>query len=327
MASIRQRNNRWQARIRRLGQPDLVKTFTLKQDAERWARSIEAEMDKGQFTSLAEAERTTLKDLIQRYLREVSPNMKGHSTDSIRLNAMMRKDIAKWSIAKLSPAKIAAFRDERLREVSSGTVIRELAYISSIINHARREWGINITNPVQLVRKPPSPEGRNRNLTNAEIERLMEALTPTGRRSTWTKPIAQLALETAMRRGELLSLRWDVINFEHRTVFLKDTKNGESRTVPLSSEAVRILQSLPRSINGAVFPVKFFTFEAAFKRAVNRAGLVNLHFHDLRHTAITEMAKKLPNIIELSAVSGHKNLAMLKRYYHPDPRQLAHKLG
>ena len=273
MASIRYRQNRWQARVRRRGYPDETKTFTTRQDAEKWARSIETDIDKGQFVNVSEAQRTTFGDLIARYLAEVTISMKGATEDTIRLKAMMRKPIARWSMANLSAARIAAYRDERVKEVSGGTVIRELAYISAIVNHARREWGINVPNPVQMVRKPQSPQARSRVLTDEEVSKLLAALEPTGRRSHWTKPAVQLALATAMRRGELLSLRWEHVDLQNRTAFLSDTKNGESRTVPLSTVAVQVLAGLPRHISGAVIPVKFFTLDAAFKRARKRAGL------------------------------------------------------
>jgi len=230
-------------------------------------------------------------------------------------------------MANLSAARVAAYRDERLKEVSGGTVIRELAYISAIVNHARREWGINVPNPVQMVRKPQSPQARSRVLSDEEVSKLLTALEPTGRRSHWTKPAVQLALATAMRRGELLSLRWEDVDLQNRTAFLSDTKNGDSRTVPLSTLAVQVLAELPRHISGAVIPVKFFTLDAAFKRARKRAGLDDVRFHDLRRTAITRMAEKLPNVIELAAVSGHKSLMVLKRYYRPSAQDLAMKLG
>jgi integrase len=253
--------------------------------------------------------------------------MKGALEDTIRLKAMMRKPVARWSMANLSAVRIAAYRDERLKEVSAGTVIRELAYLSSIINHARKEWGVNVPNPVQMVRKPQSPQSRSRVLTDDEVSKLLIALEPKGRRSHWTKPAVQLALATAMRRGELLSLRWDHVDLQNRTAFLSDTKNGESRTVPLSTAAVQVLAGLPRHISGTVIPVKFFTLDAAFKRARKRAGLDDVRFHDLRRTAITRMAEKLPNVIELAAVSGHKSLMVLKRYYRPTASELAQKLG
>jgi integrase len=327
MASFRERNGKWQARVIREGYPEQTKTFETRVDAEKWARSLESEIDKGQFVSVTEAQRTTLGDLIARYLFEVTPTMKGAAEDTIRLKAMTRKSIARWSMANLSAARIAAFRDERLKEVSGGTVIRELAYLSAIINHARREWGINVPNPVQMVRKPQSPQSRSRVLTDDEVSKLLMALEPTGRRSRWTKPAVQLALATAMRRGELLSLRWEHVDLQNRTAFLPDTKNGESRTVPLSTAAVQVLTGLPRHISGTVIPVKFFTLDAAFKRARKRAGLDEVRFHDLRRTAITRMAEKLPNVIELAAVSGHKSLMVLKRYYRPTASELAQKLG
>ena len=327
MASLRQHGKGWQARIRRQGYPDITKSFQIRQDAERWARALEAELDKGQFVSIDEAQRSTLGDLIGRYLVEVTPTMKGAIEHTIRLKAIMRRPIAKWSMANLSAARIAAYRDERLKQVSAGTVIRELAYLSSIINHARREWGINVSNPVQLVRKPQSPQARSRVLTNEEIEKLLQALEPHGRRSHWTKPAVQLALATAMRRGELLSLRWENIDLHGRTAFLPDTKNGDSRTVPLSIAAVQVLEGLPKHISGFVIPVKFFSLDAAYKRARKRAGLQEVRFHDLRRTAITRMAEKLPNVIELAAVSGHKSLMVLKNYYRPSAKELAQKLG
>lgn len=327
MASLRQHGNGWQGRIRRRGYPDITKTFETKADAEKWARALESEIDKGQFVSVNEAQRSTLGDVIARYLVEVTPTMKGATEDKIRLKAIMRKPIAGWSMANLSAARIAAYRDERLKEVSAGTVIRELAYLSAIINHARREWGINVPNPVQMVRKPQSPQARSRVLTDEEISKLLQAVEPTGRRSHWTKPAVQLALATAMRRGELLSLRWEHIDLQGRTAFLPDTKNGDSRTVPLSSAAVQVLAELPRHISGLVIPVKYFTLDAAFKRGIRRAELEGIRFHDLRRTAITRLAEKLPNVIELAAVSGHKSLMVLKRYYRPSAIDLAKKLG
>ncbi len=141
------------------------------------------------------------------------------------------------------------------------------------------------------------------------------------------QPLVRFTLETAMRRGELLGLRWSDIDFDKQTAFLERTKNGESRTVPLSSSAIKMLRDLPRSIDGRVFPLKAQTVAAAFMKAVKRAEIEDFHFHDLRHMAITRLAEKLPNLIELSSVSGHKSLAMLKRYYHPDAAVLARKLG
>ena len=326
MASFRQRSSKWQARVKRDGFPDQVRTFDAKADAERWARSVESEMDRGSFSSPTIAQKTSLGELIERYMLEVLPRMKGAKEDAIRLKALCRRAIGKCSVAALTPAKVANYRDERLNEVAPGTVVRELAYLSSIINHGRREWGINAANPVALVRKPTQPKGRDRVLTPVERAQLLAELQPTGRRNVWMLPLVAVALETAMRRSELLALRWVDINLERRTATLHITKNGDSRIVPLSKCAAETLAALPRPTE-VVFPITSWALAANFDKAVARANLNDLHFHDLRHTAITQIAKKLPNLIELSAVSGHKSLKMLQRYYHPDAEALAQMLG
>jgi integrase len=327
MATFRFRSNKWQARVRRQGHPDETRSFLTHKEAERWARTVESGIDHGSFISPTQAKKTTLGDLIQRYIAEVLPSMKGATDDTIRLKAICRRPICRNSIASLSPAKIAEYRDLRLKGVAPGTVVRELAYLSSIINHGRREWGIHANNPVALVRKPTQPKGRERVLSSAERERLLAELQPTGRRNTWMPTVVILALETAMRRSELLALRWGDINLDRRTATLQMTKNGESRIVPLSTTAIQTLTSMPQSVCGAVFPITSCALAANFHNAVERAKLPDLHFHDLRHTAITNMANKLPNLIELAAVSGHKSLKMLQRYYHPDVEDLARKLG
>jgi integrase len=327
VATLRKRSNgHWQARVRKANQ-SITKTFINKVDAERWAKQVEVEIQKGSYTNLALAERTTFAEIIERYITEVLPTMRGGKADYIRLKALARRPIAKLNMVSLTVQKIAQHRDERLKEIAPATVIRELSYFSSIITFARKEWGINIDNPVTLVARPKNPQGRSRILDEAETSLLLEALKPTGRRSIWMLPLVKLALETAMRRSELLSLRWEHLDLQKRTIFLKITKNGTSRTVPLSTSAIQILTEMPRNIDGRVFPVTHEVVSQAFNRARKRAGVKDIRFHDLRHMAITKLAEKLPNLIELSAVSGHKSLAMLKRYYHPSAEQLAEKLG
>lgn len=327
MATLRKRNNgHWQARVRKANQ-SITKTFINKVDAERWAKQVEVEMQKGSYTNLALAERTTFAEIIERYITEVLPTMRGGKADFIRLKALARRPIAKLNMVSLTPQKIAQHRDERLKEIAPATVIRELSYFSSIISYARKEWGINIINPVALITRPKNPQGRSRILDTAETNALFEALRPTGRRSIWMLPLVRLALETAMRRSELLGLRWEHIDLRRCTIFLQLTKNDTSRTVPLSTHAIQILTEMPRNLDGKVFPFTHEVVSQAFNRARKQSGVKDVRFHDLRHMAITRLAEKLPNLIELSAVSGHKSLSMLKRYYHPNPELLAEKLG
>jgi integrase len=140
-------------------------------------------------------------------------------------------------------------------------------------------------------------------------------------------PLVKLALETAMRRGELLALQWEHIDLSVQTALLPMTKNGTARVVPLSKKAVAVLAELPRRGDGPVFPISHMTMHNCFRDACKRASINNLHFHDLRHTATSRLAEKLPNVIELASVTGHQTIQMLKRYYHPNAEALAQKLG
>ncbi|MGF6293694.1 tyrosine-type recombinase/integrase [Paraburkholderia youngii] len=326
MASIRKRGSKRQARACRAGYPAETKSFNIRIDAERRARSIETEMDRGSFISRSEAKANTLEEIINRYITDVCPTQRSGADAIVRLRATCRKTLAKLSMAALTPRAVAAYRDERLKEVKPATVIRELAFLSAIINHARREWDINITDPVELIRKPPRPQGRDRILAPEEEVRLLPALAPTGRINVWLLPATILSSETGMRRGELVELRWSNVNLEAQTAYLPMTKNGMARTVPLSTKAVGILAALPRSIDGRVIPVKGIPCMRRSGKRANVKGSPTSTGITYGHTAITRLAQKLPNIIELAAVSGHRSLAMLKRYDHRQ-QPLARKLG
>ena len=159
MASFRQHGNGWQVRVRRKGTPDQTKSFLSKQEAQRWTRSVE--IDRDTYVDISSAQRTTMADLIDRYTTDVLPRMKDEIEDCIRLKAIKRHPVCKIRLSSLTPTVMGHYRNERLTQVSAGTVIRELAQFSSIINHARLEWGINIENPIKMVRKPQSPQAVN----------------------------------------------------------------------------------------------------------------------------------------------------------------------
>ncbi|WP_426189606.1 integrase [Massilia sp. DWR3-1-1] len=326
MATFRQRSGKWQARVRIKGCPDETKSFDTKSAAQRWARQVESSWDRGENLVQREGSELLLKEILQRYVDEVTPLKRGAKREAEGIAFMQRHKFAAFSMAKLSPAVIASYRDHRLKTVGAGTIIREMSILSSVINHARREWSLPINNPCELVRKPAKPLGRSRLLSDDEETTLLAELQPIWRRSPWMAPLVRLALETAMRRGELLGLRWENIDLNRQIAFLPMTKNGSPRTVPLSRKAITILAELPRCDDGRVLPLSEMGMEAAFRKACARAEIVDLHFHDLRHTATSRLAEKLPNVIELAAVTGHQTIQMLKRYYHPKAEALAKKL-
>ncbi|HDR9035990.1 TPA: site-specific integrase [Burkholderia vietnamiensis] len=339
MAGIWKRGKYWRVEIRRTGYPTLNRTFDSKVDAEVWARRTESEMDRGTFVDRTEAERNTLGDLLKRYAEEVSPHKKGGAGEILRIRKLRKDALAQYKITALSSKVLADYRDRRLTEVSGSTVNRELTLISHVLNVARREWSVHFeTNPVSIIRRPRENRARTRRLSPDEEHRLFAELQPSPRanqgcfepggcRNRWVHPVVTIAIETAMRRSEILSLRWADVFLDDRYVRLHDTKNGEARDVPLSSRAIATLSALPRHISGQVFPISPEALKKAFTRACERAGIENLHFHDLRHEATSRISECLDNILELSAVTGHKTVQMLKRYYHPRASDLAKKLG
>lgn len=333
VATFRKRGPyQWQAQVRKKGYPSQTKTFDTKAAAQTWARATEFEMDQGLFVSRAEAESTTLGELLERYLAEITPAKKGAGPESARIRALLRHPLMRRYVAGIRGVDIARYRDERLQTVCPATAKRDLVILSHLFEVARKEWGIHVYNPVRDIKLPAHAKARNRRLEpgenggDSEETRLLNTCREA--RNPYLLPIVQLALETAMRQGELVSLRWENIDLGRRVANLPDTKNGESRAVPLSSTAIRVLRALPRSLHGQVFPgLTTEAIKRAYIRAVRRAGIEDLRFHDLRHEATTRLFELGLNIMEVASITGHKDLRMLRRYTHLKAEDLARKLG
>ena len=228
-------------------------------------------------------------------------------------------------MSNLTSNHIAKYRDERLRKVSGTTVVKDLNILSLVIKTAMTEWGFNLPgNPVASVKKPKENKARDRRLVEGEYERLV---TECGeRKNYWFKPMVVVALETGMRRGELLSLEWKHVHLDKSWVYLPMTKNGEGRDVPLSRRACDELQALPNNISGVVFPISITALRGLWDRSIRKADLQDLHFHDLRHEATSRFFELGLNVVEVAAITGHKDLKMLQRYTHLRAEDLARKL-
>jgi integrase len=328
MATIRKLRGRWQAQVRRRGIPPRAKSFDRKSKAERWARELEAEADRsGWLTDTRAAEKTTLGELLGRYVNQVTPAKRGAIPERARINAIVRRPIALRSLAKLASSDLATYRDERLKSAAPATVVRELSTISHAIEVAASEWGIWLPrNPVSRIRRPALPRGRTRRLLGDEEVRLLAACAESC--SPFLKPLLIVAIESAMRRGELLGLLWQDVDFGLRVVHLRQSKNGDCRDVPLSRRAIVALRELNPDANrqGYVFPMTGNSVRSAFGRLVSLTEIQNLRFHDLRHEAISRLFEKGLNPIEVAAISGHRELRMLQRYTHLRAADLAPKL-
>lgn len=336
MATFEQRDSGWwQAKIRRKGHPVQSKTFETRKEADAWARAIESEMDRGAFVSRSVAERTTFDQIANRFTEEFAPHHYRAREDKKEAWRTQVKhltgELGDYSIAAITPQVVAKYRDDRLKSVSGTTVKKEIDMLSKVLTVAVHEFGMVLPfgNPVANVRKPSAAPARTRRLEGDEAARLLEQCAAS--RNTWLLPAVRLAIETAMRQGELLSVKWRDIDFKRKLALLLDPlkiKNGETRSVPLSSAAIAVLEGLPRSTSGLVLPVQRLTLFHAFKAACARAEIENLTFHDLRHEALSRLAERGDlSTLELSAISGHKTLQMLKRYTHLQAENLARKLG
>lgn len=339
MASIQKRKNAWRVTIRRRGQY-ISATFDTRTEAVSWAVEAEAKIIKGfEATSvskelIAPIEGDPATVALRRYANEVSVRKRGVRWEQIRIEAMIRNDnIFKKPIASISGADIAEWRDRRLRKVSASTVNRELCLLSAIFSFAMRECRMGLTfNPCSIVTKPRKPRPRSQRISQEDRERIIAALGWDGRSEPetpqqWVAFAFYFALETAMRRGEILSLCWADIFFEDRYAHLEKTKNGDERDVPLSKAAIALLNIIKEKPRGyPIVPVQPGYFSALFQKAKREVGLNHIRFHDSRREAATTMAPKLSNVLELAAITGHKSLQMLQIYYRPKASDLAARL-
>jgi len=339
MASIQKRQKSWRAMVRRKGR-SVTATFDTKAEAEAWAISTEAKIldvaaaEAIARESLPPPEGIPMTEALRRYADEVSPTKRGARWEQIRLDAFVRNyGLFQRPIASITGPDIAQWRNRRLRKVAASTVNRELCLLSSVFTYAMREWHMGVTfNPCSLVTKPRKPRARTQRISLEDRQSLIAQLGWDGKKepstqAQWVGFALYLALETAMRKGEILSLHWADIDFEARHAYLSRTKNGDERYVPLSKAAMSLLRKIKdRSPERPVVPVATGNFDRLFRLARKGAGLEHIRFHDSRREATTTMAPKLSNVLELAAITGHKSLSMLQIYYKPKPADLAARL-
>ncbi|MEX6663743.1 tyrosine-type recombinase/integrase [Pseudomonas sp. W2-17] len=325
MAYYEKRGESWRAQIRRKGYPTLSASFDTKAEAQRWAAEIEGDMSRARFVDIREAESTTLFKALTRYQSEVSVGKKGEKQEKVRIQKWQDSDLAHKSLASLRSSDMAAFRDAELKAGKSTATVRlDLAVISHLYTVAAKDWGIEgLINPCRAIRMPKGSKQRERRPTAEELKAIYKFASEI---NPVLPVIFELAVETAMRRSELMMLRKDQVR--GKVAYLEDTKNGERRSVPLSSRALALLEGLPTPIaGGRYFNLKLNTISNYFPRVCEKAKITDLRLHDLRHEATSRLFERGFTLMEVASITGHKTLAMLKRYTHLSPQDLAEKLG
>jgi integrase len=329
MAYFKQlKTKRWQVQIRRYGVKPETKTFPTRDEAKIWARLIESEIDRGIYVSRYEAEHITFSELVNRYQKEVTPFKKSASREISRLRCL-NTFFGEFALARINSEMVACFRDERLSlNLSGATVVKDLNTLSHIIDTAIKEWGFYLhLNPVKNIRKPRVNNSRSRRLS---YEEEIILLAQCRKHSLMMQSVVIFAIETAMRLGEIINLKWSDIDITNRIINIFETKNGEMRKIPLSNFSINTLKTLTKRLGSD----KVFwrwksvsSFESSWQRVLLKSGIKNFRFHDLRHEATSRLFEMNLNMMEVSTITGHKTLQMLKRYTHLSVDKITQKIN
>lgn len=274
-----------------------------------------------------------VRSALDKYRSTVSILKKGYEQEKYRIEQICRSFLGDLVVRDVTSVDIARYRDERLafvnprtnKPLSTSTVRLEMSLLSNFFDIARIEWGLADANPVANVRKPKIPPGRDRRLTPREERLILRYCHNYSNPELYS--IVVVALETAMRQGEILSLRWEHVNLKTRVAHLPDTKNGTKRDVPLSVRARDALVRLGAQPKGTIFKYSARGLKSTWRYMLAKLRIEDLHFHDLRHEAVSRLFELGSlDMMEVAAISGHKSLSMLKRYTHLKAQRLVRKL-
>lgn len=326
-------DGKWRAQVSVNGRRKSKRGFATKREATAWAYELEREAKESLSSEIPDR---PFRDALERYRDTVSIKKRGSKFEIRRIdrwlgNGQDQADpLCFIGLSDLQSKHFAEWRDRRLLEVAVGTVLREWTVLSSICNTCAKEWGWLKANPMTNVKRPKEPEARTRRLLPGEFEQLMVATQydidiPPESKSERIGAAIVFAIETAMRAGEICGITWEDVNLERRTVHLPKTKNGNPRTVPLSTTAVKVLEQL-RTLEDCqrkAFNLKSDSLDVNFRKIRNKCLIDDLHFHDLRREALTRLAKKV-DVLNLAKISGHTDLRILQKvYYAPDMGDIA----
>ena len=338
MATIRKRGDyQWQAIVRKAGFDPVYATFDTKKEAEIWAMETELSMEKDRYVNRSNV--PTLHDALQRYLREITIH-KAKSTQSAEIKkaqTILAAPIAAKKLSDITPDVLSAWTaDLSTRQKKAGNTIRlYLAIISHLYTVAASAWGLrDLYNPVKAARAstPRPASGRERRLRPGECGLLMAALPYP------YDHMAALAIETAMRREEIFEITLENVNLKNRSIFLSKTKNGDARTVPLSPAALEIIGAIMaaedkikrKGAPGRLWstPENVDAISQMFGKHTADTCLSDLHFHDLRHEAVSRFFENTDlDAMEIARISGHKTWSQLSRYSHLRTDRLADRLA
>jgi len=298
-------------------------TFDTKRQAQAWVAEM---VTKGTGVAIATG---TLRELSSRYKSEVSETKRGAHWEVIRLDMYAREyaDLFDRKLTTIQREDIEQVINDRLKQVKPSTVNRDLNLISNVFKYGRR-WRMMSHDPMTDIKRPKDPPPRDRRVSEAEESVLLQAMSysddmPVSIQRQKVAIAFLIALETAMRQGEIAKTKWSDVHIDERYIFLPHTitKTAVSRNVPLSARAIELIGRLDQN-KETMLGVSAGVVSTMFRAAVANCGIDNLTFHDARHEATTRLAGKL-QVLDLARVTGHRDIKQLMTYYNKDARELA----
>lgn len=324
MATVRQlKNKNFIAEVYKQGRRK-SKTFPTKVQAMAWAVETEKSLSVDGCVL-----GKTLGDALTRYRDEVSPSKKSYRSEYNRINKILRDPLHDIELSEIREHHFDEWIKTSLKKIKASSVNRDLNLLSALFEQAKR-WRWIDQNPIRGIRRPKNPPPRDRRISDAEIERILDALGFDGETVESKRDLIAVAflfaLETAMRQGEIWGLDWQDVFLDKCYLRLHETKNGTKRDVPLSSESIRLLNLLEPKNSGRVFNSNQESSAVIFRRALSIAGIKALTFHDTRHEALTRLARKL-EVLDLARMVGHRDPRSLMIYYNATAEEIAGRLG
>jgi integrase len=286
-----------------------------KRDAENALAAIKADILRGEYR-FKKDRKIRFEDFAKEYLEYAKTNKKSWKRDELCLKTFV-PFFGNMLLSKITPLHIEKYKRMRLDEVKPGTVNRELACLKHMFTIAEKFRKFEDKNPVKEVKFLQERQYVMKILDSEGIKRLVNAATDP------LKPILIIALNTGMRKGEILNLKWNDVDFISHYIHIKESKSNIMRKIPMNSVVAAALKGIKRE-NDFVFPSTktkepITDVFQSFKRACREASIKDLRFHDLRHTAATLMITGGIDLVTVSQILGHSDIKMTMRYAHPTP--------
>ncbi len=286
-----------------------------KMDAENALAAVKVDILRGEFRFKRE-QKVIFKDFAKEYIEYAKINKRSWTRDETSLKWLL-SHFGNLLLSKITPKHIEDYKKARLEKVKPSTINRELMTLSHIFTIAEKFRKFDGKNPVKEVKYFQEKQYVIKVLDREEIRRLVEAS------SGYLREMIILALNTGMRKGEILNLRWNDIDFTEHYIYIKETKSNKTKKVPMNGIVSGVLKSMERKgsfvFQNSKTDTRFRDFFRSFKTACRKAGVPDLRFHDLRHTAATLMVMGGVDLVTVKEILGHSKIEMTMRYAHPTP--------